>query len=127
MPISSVISPRLTKARKTQLIRDIVKVTHESIGSDPSHQCSLVRASGRQHEHLRTKSTAERPEAGRGEGASLSRVSVAPAQPGRLDRSAAHGPNHRRDAQCERHRWICVTSRSLACFLKVLKDQDANA
>jgi phenylpyruvate tautomerase PptA (4-oxalocrotonate tautomerase family) len=25
----------LTQARKTQLIRDIVKVTHESIGSDP--------------------------------------------------------------------------------------------
>lgn len=25
----------LTKARKTQLIRDVVKVTNESIGSDP--------------------------------------------------------------------------------------------
>ena len=29
------IAAGLTKARKTQLIRDIVKVTHESIGSDP--------------------------------------------------------------------------------------------
>jgi 4-oxalocrotonate tautomerase family enzyme len=29
------IATGLTKARKTQLIRDIVKVTHESIGSDP--------------------------------------------------------------------------------------------
>jgi len=29
------IATGLTKARKTQLIRDIVQVTHESIGSDP--------------------------------------------------------------------------------------------
>ncbi len=29
------IAAGLTKARKTQLIRDIVKVTHKSIGSDP--------------------------------------------------------------------------------------------
>jgi len=29
------IATGLTKARKTQLIRDIVEVTHESIGSDP--------------------------------------------------------------------------------------------
>ena len=29
------IATGLTKARKTQLISDIVEVTHESIGSDP--------------------------------------------------------------------------------------------
>jgi 4-oxalocrotonate tautomerase family enzyme len=29
------IAAGLTKARKTRLIRDIVKVTNESIGSDP--------------------------------------------------------------------------------------------
>ena len=29
------IATGLTEARKTQLIRDIVEVTHESIGSDP--------------------------------------------------------------------------------------------
>jgi phenylpyruvate tautomerase PptA (4-oxalocrotonate tautomerase family) len=35
-----------TKARKTQLIRDIVKVTHEPIGSQ-DYQCSAVRAYAR--------------------------------------------------------------------------------
>jgi 4-oxalocrotonate tautomerase family enzyme len=51
------IAAGLTKARKTQLIRDIVKVTHESIGSDPKiinvllfeHPADNMSISGRIH------------------------------------------------------------------------------
>src|SRR5258707_7151053 len=51
------IATGLTKARKTQLIRDIVKVTHESIGSDPKiinvllfeHPADNMSISGRIH------------------------------------------------------------------------------
>jgi 4-oxalocrotonate tautomerase family enzyme len=47
----------LTKSRKTQLIRDIVKVTNESIGSDPKiinvllieHAADNMSISGRIH------------------------------------------------------------------------------
>ena len=35
------IATGLTKARKTQLIRDIVQVTHESIGSDRIRRSSM--------------------------------------------------------------------------------------
>jgi phenylpyruvate tautomerase PptA (4-oxalocrotonate tautomerase family) len=51
------IAAGLAKARKTQLIRDIVKVTHESIGSDPKiinvllfeHPADNMSISGRIH------------------------------------------------------------------------------
>jgi 4-oxalocrotonate tautomerase family enzyme len=51
------IAAGLTKVRKTQLIRDIVKVTHESIGSDPKiinvllfeHPVDNMSISGRIH------------------------------------------------------------------------------
>ena len=51
------IAAGLTNARKTQLIRDIVKVTHESIGSDPKiinvllfeHPADNMSISGRIH------------------------------------------------------------------------------
>ena len=51
------IATGLTKARKTQLIRDIVGVTHESIGSDPKiinvllfeHPAGNMSISGRIH------------------------------------------------------------------------------
>ena len=51
------IATGLTKARKTQLIRDIVKVTHESIRSDPKiinvllfeHPADNMSISGRIH------------------------------------------------------------------------------
>jgi len=51
------IAAGLTKARKTQLIRDIVQVTHESIGSDPkiiNVLCLSIPAV--QHEHFRSNS-----------------------------------------------------------------------
>jgi hypothetical protein len=70
------IATGLTKARKTQLIRDIVKVTHESIGSDPK---------GRQHEHFRTNSRRRGSATGRAEGTSLSlgsrKLSTQPGRP----------------------------------------------
>jgi hypothetical protein len=50
------IAAGLTKTRKTQMIRDIVKVTHESIVRSQDHQCSSVRASRRKHEHFRKNS-----------------------------------------------------------------------
>jgi 4-oxalocrotonate tautomerase/trans-3-chloroacrylic acid dehalogenase beta subunit len=51
------IATGLTNARKTQLIRDIVQVTHESIGSDPKiinvllfeHPAGNMSISGRIH------------------------------------------------------------------------------
>jgi 4-oxalocrotonate tautomerase/trans-3-chloroacrylic acid dehalogenase beta subunit len=51
------IATGLTTARKTQLIRDIVKVTNESIGSDPKiinvllfeHSADNMSISGRIH------------------------------------------------------------------------------
>ena len=51
------IATGLTQARKTQLIRDIVKVTHESIGSNPKiinvllfeHPAENMSISGRIH------------------------------------------------------------------------------
>ena len=51
------IAAGLTKARKTKLIRDIVQVTHESIGSDPKiinvllfeHPADNMSISGRIH------------------------------------------------------------------------------
>jgi phenylpyruvate tautomerase PptA (4-oxalocrotonate tautomerase family) len=59
------------KARKTQLIRDIVKVTHESIGSDPKiinvllfeHPADNMSISGRVHGEDAPKETAEQPPA----------------------------------------------------------------
>jgi len=58
------IATGLTKARKTQLIRDIVKVTHESVGSDPKiinvllfeHPADNMSISGRIHRRLRSRS-----------------------------------------------------------------------
>ncbi len=51
------IAAGLTETRKTELIRDIVKITHESIGSDPKiinvllfeHPAGNMSISGRIH------------------------------------------------------------------------------
>jgi 4-oxalocrotonate tautomerase family enzyme len=64
------IATGLTKARKTQLIRDIVKVTHESVGSDPKiinvllfeHPADNMSISGRIHGEEAPKQIVERHE-----------------------------------------------------------------
>jgi 4-oxalocrotonate tautomerase/trans-3-chloroacrylic acid dehalogenase beta subunit len=61
------IATGLTKARKTQLIRDIVQVTHESIGSDPKiinvllveHPADNMSISGRIHGEEPSKQAAK--------------------------------------------------------------------
>ena len=76
------IAAGLTKARKTQLIRDIVKVTHESIGSDPK----IINVLLFEHpaDNMRTNSRRGGSEAGRGEDTSLNLGSRRrPAQPRR--------------------------------------------
>ena len=65
------IATGLTKACKTQLIRDIVKVTHESIGSDPKiinvllfeHPADNMSISGRIHGEEASKQVAEKAQA----------------------------------------------------------------
>jgi 4-oxalocrotonate tautomerase/trans-3-chloroacrylic acid dehalogenase beta subunit len=65
------IATGLTKDRKTQLIRDIVKVTDESIGSDPKiinvllfeHPADNMSISGRIHGGEAPKQTVEKARA----------------------------------------------------------------
>ena len=61
------IAAGLTKERKTQLIRDIVQVTHDSIGSDPKiinvllfeHPTANMSISGRIHGEEPSKQAAK--------------------------------------------------------------------
>ena len=61
------IAAGLTKERKTQLIRDIVQVTHEFIGSDPKiinvllfeHSADNMSISGRIHGEEPSKQAAK--------------------------------------------------------------------
>ena len=65
------IATGLTKARKTQLIRDIVEVTHESIGSDPKiinvllfeHPADNMSISGGSHGEEAPKQVVEKARA----------------------------------------------------------------
>ena len=65
---ASPLAAGLTKARKTQLIRDIVQVTHESIGSDPKiinvllfeHPADNMSISGRIHGEEAPKQVVEK-------------------------------------------------------------------
>ena len=108
------IATGLTKARKTQLIRDIVQVTHESIGSDPKiinvllfeHPADNMSISGRIHGE-------EAPKQVVGEGAEPERGQCVGAQHGPGGRSAIRlrmESSCRAPSQCERHRSICVTT-----------------
>ena len=74
------IATGLTKARKTQLIRDIVQVTHESIGSDPKiinvllfeHPADNMSISGRIHGEVAPKQVARRQKLEPGQSQALS-------------------------------------------------------
>src|SRR6266436_4866889 len=112
------IATGLTKARKTQLIRDIVKVTHESIGSDPKiinvllfeHPADNMSISGRIHGEEAPKQA---------EGTSLNQVSRSARRSADCLNSigcARYRPIVRR--RCRWHRWNCVTTAHPPGFLK---------